>query len=345
MNQTATGMSKGNGSGRNRTRITNGGTLRGILLWCVLLSGSWFLAGAQETRQEEPRGPVATLLYADNLDEITVLDFTGTPIEDIYFGAPLLIGFGLETGGSGVELQLSANGTIMYVGPRTFLKIEELQGLADTRTNTVAVVRGTVRTVAASVSRQNHRIHTPSAAFGVRGTDFVVTVDADGSAELAVAAGVVAAFDPFSGTRAETAPGDVLSVRGGVLQRMEREQDEVARRVAQAQFSTADPTRVPRTTDPGYRNPFDYFQDLEAEAYRAWFARDNFFDDYREFMERFRSYYEAEMATFQEVLQREREAVERRQQEGRDAIQGDQDAFRRWQEGRQQERRSPEGRR
>ncbi len=303
-----------------------------ILLWSFLTGWVSSPLGGQEPRREESPAPVASLLYADDLTEISILDFTGTPLEDVHFGAPLLIGFGLETGTSSVELQLLANGTIMHVGPQTFLKIEELQGLADTRSNTVAVVRGTVRTVAASASGQNYRIRTPSAAFGVRGTDFLVTVEPGGSAELTVAAGVVAAFDPFSGDSAEVVPGEVLSAGDGALRPVAQEVDETARRVAQARFVTADPALVPRSTDPNYRNTFDYFQDLEAEAYRAWFARDNFFDDYRDFMERFRSYYEAEMATFREVLQREGEAVERRQQEGRDAIQADQDAFRRWQE-------------
>jgi hypothetical protein len=61
---------------------------------------------------------VAILEYFDNDAEIEVLDSTGTPVDDIYYGLELMIGDTVQTNGSMAEIRIEGNGSISS-WPRT----------------------------------------------------------------------------------------------------------------------------------------------------------------------------------------------------------------------------------
>jgi hypothetical protein len=296
-----------------------------MILGALLLLGPGVTVHAQDA-------PVAVLVYADDMREVEVLDFTGEVVEGTDYGSELLIGFGLRTGNTTAELQFEPNGSLLRVNTDTFLKIEELQGLSNTQVNSAALVQGKMRVVAARVTGQNYRVRTPSAAFGVRGTDFVLSVDENRETTVVVDEGAVDVFNPRTGATEQVAAGEALTAREETLARIDREMDAVSRLLQEAEFVTADPANVPRSAADGYTTSFDYFQEYQREAYLEFFADDDFFEDYREYMERFRSYYESEMERFQEILEREEQAVREQRQEAEGAGRREQDAFEEWQQ-------------
>lgn len=289
---------------------------------------------AELSGNKEP-APVAVLVYADDIEEVEVLDFTGTPVGPVDFGTKILIGFGIRTNRSSAEIRLEPNGSLVRVSEDTFVKIEELQGLENTRLNSAALIEGTMRFVAASQDGENYRITTRSVALGVRGTDFIVSVDGDGETTVAVQEGRVEAFDPISRGTAPVVAGEALTAGAGTLSSIPAESESLQQLRTAGDFVGADETAVPRRSErtSAYENTFDYFQDLERDAYLEFFADDDFFDDYQKYIARFRSYYESEMEEFAAVLEREAEELERRSQEADDAIDAEDRAFQEWLEG------------
>lgn len=304
---------------------------RWVPIAVVLVSMIAALAGAQVPAAAA--APVAVLVYADDMREVEVLDFTGAPLEYVDFGTEILIGFGIRTGGSGAELRLEPNGSILWIGEDTFVKIEELQGLPNTQTNSAALVWGRIRFVAATVAGQNYRITTPSAVIGVRGTDFAVSVGEERIATVAVERGVVEVFDPFSQQIEQLGAGEALTAREQLLARIDDERSSVRRLVREAEFVVADITEVPATPRGEYESTFDYFLDIDREAFREFFADEDYFDDYREYLQRYRSYYESEMEEFQAILERE-EAAFREEREASERAAGEEErSFQEWLEG------------
>lgn len=221
---------------------------------------------------------------------------------------------------------------MLRIAEDSFVKIEELQGLSNTRVNSAALIAGRVRFVAASVAGRDYRITTPSSVLGVRGTDFAVFVDADGSSTIAVERGRVEVYDPISRRSEQIGPGEALSVREEVIARVAEEQAAVQRLIREAEFVVADAESVPGATSGEYENSFDYFLDIEAEAFREFFADDDFFDDYQEYIERYRSYYELKMAEFRTVLDREEAAIRAEREEAGQAAASEGESFREWPE-------------
>lgn len=274
--------------------------------------------------------PVAVLVYADDIWEVEILDFTGVPLDYVDFGSEVLIGFGVRTGATTAELRLEPNGSLLRIAEGSFVKIEELQGLSNTRVNSAALIAGRVRFVAASVSGQNYRITTPSAVIGVRGTDFAVAVDEDRGATVAVERGQVEVFDPFSRRNERIGPGQAFSVRDQVIARVAEEREAVQRLVRQAEFAGADTAAVPTAAPGEYQSTFDYVRDIEAEEFRAFFADEDYFEDYQEYIDRYRDYYRSEMVDFQAVLDREAAALRDRREAAERASGEESESFREW---------------
>ena len=276
---------------------------------CILISVI-FLAifiSASPLFGENPR---AILTYFDDAGEIEVYDFTGKEISDIYMGYPLLIGYGVQTRSSTAELQLQPNGTIVKLQENSFMKIEEMQGTENAKTNRFALMRGFLRMVASRLFNSNYSVKTPSAVLGVRGTDFSVSVDTDAVSNILVQDGKVEVFNPASRETMKLQAGEGVTVRQRVLQKIEMEMEEVRKRIALFEFRSVAPEKVPRKAPDDYENKYDYFSDIEYRQFREFFADENFFDDSEQYLEQFRDYYRDEMADFQDRFEEEQESFE-----------------------------------
>ena len=100
---------------------------------------------------------------------------------------PLMVGVTVEAGdrivtdGSGSAGIALRDDTLLSVGPRSVLALDEFAFNPTTHAGVlgVNVVTGTLRMITGLIARQSPesvRIKTPNAAIGVRGTDFIVEV-------------------------------------------------------------------------------------------------------------------------------------------------------------------------
>lgn len=289
----------------------------------VIILAAFFTSGGVSAGEN----PVAVLEYFDDPWEIIIYDFTGNAVEDIDYGTKLLIGYGIQTCNSCAELRLEPNGSIMKLNPDTFIKFKELQGVSGTRQNSIAHVTGKMRVVAARVQGDNYSIQTPSMALGVRGTDFVIEIGENRTASVAVNEGIVDLFNPCTGSSMEIVKGELASAKALTMTIMEDEAGKVGDMVNEFSFHTLDPELVPKFDFDDYYNEFEYFRDMDRQAYLDYFADDDFFDDYREYMERFKDYYSQEMEDFHRILEEEEQAVRESIQEAEDAYKNEMDAF------------------
>lgn len=271
--------------------------------------------------------PKAILEYFDDPNELTVYDFTGKSLEYFDYGTEILIGFAVETRHTGAELRLEPNGSILKLGPCTFIKLTELQGLASTTSTRVAQVSGKIRFVAARIKGENYAVETASAVLGVRGTDFIVETCKGGEASIYVEEGLLEIYDPETGSSVKVTEGQVAETRRKVLAIIEDEMEHVHRMVEASRFDRLDPETVPRFDFEEYYNEFDYFKNIEAEEYRRFFTGDDYFADYEEYMRLYREYYEQEIEDFNRKYRQELEAMKRQIQEAEDAYKSEMDAF------------------
>lgn len=254
--------------------------------------------------------PKALLVYYDDKSEIELFDFTGKEISSFYMGYPLLIGFGIRTGASTAELKMEPNGTIIKLQENSFLKIEEMQGTKNGRSNRFAVVKGFLRIVASRLFNANYSVKTPSTVLGVRGTDFSVEVIPDTGSSILVQEGKVEIFNPASGEKLLLQPGEGADVRERITEKIEMEMAEVRREIESFRFRALAPDSVPREVPEDYDIEFDYFSDIEYDEFRKFFADENYFDDSEKYLEQFRDYYRREMADFRERFEEEQESFE-----------------------------------
>ncbi len=267
-----------------------------LIFFCITVAVSF---------AENPRG---RLTYYDEYNEITVYDFTGKKIDRIYMGYPLLIGYAVETGATAAEIELEPNGSIIKMKEDSFLKIEELMGTKNGKSNRFALVRGFFRIVAAKLFGTNYSVKTPSTVLGVRGTDFAVSAARDGKTEVFIKEGLVDVFNPATGEVALLGPGDAANVREHVIDRIEYEMEEVRKRIDEFDFLRLAPERVPRRAPKDYYIAFDYFKDIEYREFKEFFEGENYFADSDEYLEKFRGYYRDEMADFEERFSEEKQS-------------------------------------
>ncbi len=254
--------------------------------------------------------PKAVLTYVDNAEEIEVYDFTGTKIENIYMGYPLLIGYGIKTRKSTAELEMEPNGSIINLQENSFMKIEEMQGPKNAKSNRFTLMKGLFRMVASRLFNANYTVKTPSTVLGVRGTDFSISVGPESESDILVQEGKVEVYDPSTRNSIVLEPGEGASVRPRMLQKIDMEMQEVKRRVELFTFKALAPESVPREVPDDYDIEFDYFSDIEYKEFKEFFADENFFDDADLYLEKFRDYYSSEMSDFQERFEEEQESFE-----------------------------------
>lgn len=254
--------------------------------------------------------PKAYLTYFSNYREVEVFDFTGKKISPIYEGIPLLIGYGIKTGRSTAEIELRPNGTIVKLQENSFLKIEDLQGAKGGKTNRFALVKGWLRTVASKLFNTSYSVVTPSTVLGVRGTDFIVTLDNDNSAEVLVREGKLDMFNPADRSVISVRGGEAAAAKQQTLRKIDLETREIVERNRALQFESLAPESVPRKAPDWYTVQFDYFKDFDYQAFQQFFADDNFFDDYEKYVEQYREYYREEMKDFEERFEQEKRSFE-----------------------------------
>lgn len=254
--------------------------------------------------------PKALLTYFDDVREIEVYDFTGKEVSSVYMGYPLLIGYGIQTRNSTAELQLKPNGTIVKLRENSFMKIEEMQGTENAKSNRFALMKGLFRMVASRLFNANYAIKTPSTVLGVRGTDFSVSVTSGTDSNILVQEGKVEVYNPATREKVLLEPGDGASVRRRVVQKIDMEMEEVRKRIAMFDFKSAAPESVPREVPEDYDIEFDYFSEIEYTEFQKFFADENYFDDSEKYLEQFKEYYRDEMADFHDRFEEEQQSFE-----------------------------------
>jgi hypothetical protein len=254
--------------------------------------------------------PKALLTYFDDVREIEVYDFTGKEVSSVYMGYPLLIGYGIQTRNSTAELRLQPNGTIVKLRENSFMKIEEMQGTKNAKSNRFALMKGLLRMVASRLFNANYAVKTPSTVLGVRGTDFSVSVTSGTASNILVQEGKVEVFNPATREKVLLEPGDGASVRQRMVQKIDMEMEEVQKRIAMFEFRSAAPESVPREVPEDYDIGFDYFSEIEYTEFREFFADENYFDDSEKYLEQFKEYYRDEMADFRDRFEEEQQSFE-----------------------------------
>ncbi|MBN2051104.1 MAG: FecR domain-containing protein, partial [Spirochaetales bacterium] len=135
--------------------------------------------------------------YLDDPLEAQIFLPDGSETE-AYIGLELTGGTIIQTFFTSVEIRLTAGGSLLRLSENTLFRIEAQRITGEKKVNAFTLAAGTVRCVAARASDQGYAVHTPTAAMGVRGTDFIVEVF-QGGETLSVLDGVVEALHKDTG--------------------------------------------------------------------------------------------------------------------------------------------------
>lgn len=111
--------------------------------------------------------------------------------------APVYTGDVIVTDRIGEAQFLFADDTRLVVGPNSNLTIDRFvfQGKSSAKTFSIGMTKGALRFITGKSSKAAYSIATPTATIGVRGTEFDVSLGADGSTNLALYGGTVRICD------------------------------------------------------------------------------------------------------------------------------------------------------
>jgi len=158
----------------------------------VLMALSPGFLSAQTTKS-----PAVVLVFAgDDPNLITIKDDAGKK-QAATEGLKMKAGWIIQTAkGGSAELQIQPNGSIIKIAASTTFKINDLASETAKTKNDFEVASGKIRAVATklagSENSPGYTLKTPTANCGVRGTDFLINISADGLQEsLVVAEGLV----------------------------------------------------------------------------------------------------------------------------------------------------------
>lgn len=120
-------------------------------------------------------GQTAIIVYADDITEVTLTRSgrgAAAPVAQI--GASIDVNTTIETGATGLELQLQPSGSIVRIAEDTVFAIESMNRQANGTDHAFRLDTGKIRTVVATLRGDDRfTVRTPTAVAGVRGTDFV----------------------------------------------------------------------------------------------------------------------------------------------------------------------------
>ena len=146
----------------------------------------------------------------------------GAAEEAVYVQDDVFVQETLRTAEGGALHVVFADDTELRMGSAATVTLDEFVYDADADLGRMlgSVSRGVARFITGKVDRSAFAIRTPSAAIGVRGTDFSVWVEASGRTTVWVNAGAVT-VTPLGGPPAEVAEGETVAVapEGGPIQR------------------------------------------------------------------------------------------------------------------------------
>jgi hypothetical protein len=122
----------------------------------------------------------------------------------------------IETGADSAAKMLFLDETTLSIGPQSQVRIDEFVYGGGTVVGRVAIEigRGIMRFVSGITPSSNYRIRTPNAMIGVRGTDFTVAVDDEGTTNVSVRRGAIEMTAAIIGTSVFVRAGEASSVRG-----------------------------------------------------------------------------------------------------------------------------------
>lgn len=185
--------------------------MKKTILTALLAFGLLALAGAQAVRAGSPAPnttPRVILAFAEDETQIQVRSREGR-LSTPALGDTIAIGSSIITRATGAELQVMPNRSIVRLSPNTTFRIDDLQGADGAEANAFHVAAGKVRTVAARLTGlERYSVSTPTAVGGVRGTDFVMLVEAGAKDWICVQEGLVEYTKLATGQALQVAAGD-----------------------------------------------------------------------------------------------------------------------------------------
>ncbi len=117
------------------------------------------------------------LVYADDEDQLQVIDKSGKA-NKIRIGEELMQGSTIVSQKTAAELELKATGTLLRINANSRMRFDQLPKKSGEQT-LIGLLVGKIRIAAAKSTNSDPslKIVTPTAAAGVRGTDFVMMVN------------------------------------------------------------------------------------------------------------------------------------------------------------------------
>ena len=155
-------------------RSVRTGATYGLLAASITMTaGATFAQGPAE-----PKAGTMKLVQGD----VRVADANGE--RKLLPGDPLSSADKVLTGADGAASMVLRDGTTMMVGPRSRVDLEKFTYNSTTQEGNlvVSVLRGSMRMITGLISKTNPHaiaVTTRTATIGVRGTDFIVEVDAE----------------------------------------------------------------------------------------------------------------------------------------------------------------------
>lgn len=144
-----------------------------------------FIGGTPAFSAQEPDGIALAVIQQTSIDSAT-----GQRVLEAE--APIFTGDRIETGDSGEAQIRFRDNTKLVVGPNSSLVIDAFIFSGETTAQQVSInaVRGAFRFFTGASPKDAYSIHTPTATIGVRGTEFDVTVEREGTTRVANFSGV-----------------------------------------------------------------------------------------------------------------------------------------------------------
>jgi hypothetical protein len=135
---------------------------------------------------------IAVLEYCDYPDQIQIIDGDGFVVQEAYFGMDLGTGDNIKTANTSAEIRLTRNGSIIRLAPRTYVRIDSLEGSRGEEHTKFSLVEGKLRSVVPGTAAGKFSIQTSAGLCEAHGADFAVSVIGSSFDGAAVKAGSVA---------------------------------------------------------------------------------------------------------------------------------------------------------
>ena len=196
----------------------------------------------------------ALITYADDISLVSVIDEAGDRI-DVYIGDTIPDGYTIETGETALELEIESTGNIIRLDTNTIFTIEAIAVGESSVQQSFVLSLGRVRSVVATLTGDEYRVRTPTAVFGVRGTDFTQEVVPGEVDILIVNEGSVDVERESDGSVVSVEGGNSLDVRGRDFRPARLADGVIEREFDGLRFEARDPDEVRERRNYGPGGP------------------------------------------------------------------------------------------